>query len=545
MKKVVLFLVVLCMTLNSFSMFALAADEISFSISDMKGIIADLGDKLDDATALDRDKSFLLAKAYISTDDGIDTLIEIAENDEFSTNPVVADIYNVLGDISTWKDQFVFMLKLMKCFTPEERVEVLDTFHSRDDIGFKTADEKVIREIFEYFNPNTTIDTLESENTVSGAMIASLFSIFEGHVMLTDTKANSSDFALKKISPDFKNNFNEMLSEYTIDATVYTAEDFIDKILDEANEEFPSNIKRDIKEIFGVVGIYEAKKESSSSSSSSSGVKVTVTPGTGTSGSSTVDKNDMTQYGTVTPGTIISPEAILDKIAEHEATTQPGTGTEAPGTGTETPGTGTETPGTGTGTGTSGFRLIGFDDCVDHWSDGVTTYLKYKSILKGDAGTNNYRPDFKINREEMSVIIMRYFELRDHVRVAHNVSTGFDDEEEMSPWAVESIAYLTKKGVLKGYPDGDFRPKQEITREEAIAIISRVLNNRYRPKTIAEDYVDHDDIGEWAVWDVNYTSSLKIAEGYSTGEFLPKNNITRAEVASLIYKMMCIEGMAR
>ncbi len=574
MKKVLLFVVAFCMLFNTFAMCSFAAEDVTFSFSEMQAIIKELGDKLASADAVDRSKGFVLAKSYLSTNDGVDTLIGIVEADEFTaSNPLVEAIHKVLGDITSRKEQFIFMLKFAKCFTEEERVAVLDAFYAREDMGFDSDVDAQVGNIFKYFNTDLTIGSIDEGNDVTGAMIASLFKIFDGHLMLTDTKRGSSDFELDYISNTFEGKLDELLNEYTVSGESYNASALIESIIGDANEIIPDDIKDDIKDVFRVVGIYTPKKASSGSSSGTNSSPTVVikpstptTPSTGTTGS-TINKNDMSQYGTRVPGIILSPNDLLDKIINESSSGEttpdvgekPGTeepGTEIPGTqepGTEQPGT---TPGTGTGTGTgtgsgagtgsAGTAVIdGFDDCDNHWSDGVTTYLKYRKILKGDYGTNNYRPDSRINREEMAAIIVRYIELREDFKIGKADYASFADASDISPWALDSIVYLTDAGILKGYPDGNFKPKQEITREEAIAIISRVLDNKYRPQRIAADYADHNDIGEWARWDVYYVSSLGIASGYSTGEFLPKNNITRAEVASLIYNKMCVEGVIR
>lgn len=500
MKKVLLFFLVCCLVVNSMLVSVLAAPaDIEFSMSEVKAMIAELGEKLDVADADDRAASFLLAKTYLSTDEGVDTLIEIIENDEFTTNPVVSDIYTVIGDVTDRKEQFVFILKFMKCFDPEDRVEVMDRFYARDSIDFTVAERSDIRDIYLYFNPEATIDILDEENAVRGEMIASLFTIFDGKLMLTDSSAGAVDFKLKSISTAFKNKLDALLGEYTFSDEDYSSKAFINMIIEGVNEDFPRSTKLKIKNVFETVGIYEPveeSKNSSSSSSSSSGITGGVA-------------GDVPSYGNLTPGTIVSPAEF---IAQHTV---------------------------------AGTEIAGFDDTVGHWCHNYTTILKHVGILAGDAGTNNYRPDWKINREEMAVLMMRILALRDGVDAADATHITYLDEADISPWAVNSISYLTPLGILKGYPDGNYMPKKEITREEAVAIISRVLDYKYKVKTAVAHYADQEHIGDWAENDILYTSGLGIVNGYSTGEFLPKNYITRAEVATLIYNMMSVEGLLK
>ncbi|GAW91867.1 N-acetylmuramoyl-L-alanine amidase [Calderihabitans maritimus] len=43
-------------------------------------------------------------------------------------------------------------------------------------------------------------------------------------------------------------------------------------------------------------------------------------------------------------------------------------------------------------------------------------------------------------------------------------------------WAEKDILYLTKLGILQGYPDGTFRPEQTVTRAELAVVIKRVID---------------------------------------------------------------------
>lgn len=497
MKRALLFLITLCLVLNSFAISAFAAPaDVEFSMGEVKAMIAELGQKLNMASPEDRARGFLLARTYISTDDGIDTLIEIVENDEFATNPVVGDMYTVLGDISARKDQFVFVLKFFKCFEPEDRIEVMDKFYARDTEIFSASAKRDIATIFEYFNEEEEINSIEEGNAVTGEMIASLFAIFDGEIMLTDASYGSSDFKLKSMSNGFKNKLNDLLDEYSIGGKTYTAKSFVEMLLKDANRQYSSGIKTKIKNVFKNLGIYVPASDDTTSNS-------------GTNGNGTTTVLPTPQYGTMTPGKILSSSELL---AQHQAV---------------------------------GNKIEGFDDTAGHWSYNDTTFLKHIGILAGDAGTNNYRPDWKINREEMAVLMLRVLEIRDGVDASSVSHIRFEDEGDISPWAVNAIAYLEPLGILKGYPDGNYMPKKEISREEAVAIISRVLDKKYAPTKAVTEFEDHHHIGEWAEEDVVYTASLNIVKGYTTGEFLPKNNITRAEVATLIFNMLCVEGLLK
>lgn len=65
-----------------------------------------------------------------------------------------------------------------------------------------------------------------------------------------------------------------------------------------------------------------------------------------------------------------------------------------------------------------------------------------------------------------------------------NPSTGmsyYTDDAQIGSWAIPSVDQLQLQGVMTGYPDGSFRPKANITREEFAVALDQamlVLENR-------------------------------------------------------------------
>jgi N-acetylmuramoyl-L-alanine amidase len=53
--------------------------------------------------------------------------------------------------------------------------------------------------------------------------------------------------------------------------------------------------------------------------------------------------------------------------------------------------------------------------------------------------------------------------------------TKFKDESKMSSWAIDSIKYVSDKGIMNGDTNGKFNPKKNLTREEAAVIVKKIL----------------------------------------------------------------------
>ncbi|MNI96416.1 Cellulosome-anchoring protein precursor [compost metagenome] len=92
---------------------------------------------------------------------------------------------------------------------------------------------------------------------------------------------------------------------------------------------------------------------------------------------------------------------------------------------------------------------------------------------------------------------------------------------------------------MKGFADGTFRPNQTITREEAIVILYRALQDKLLP-AVGEQlmFADNDKIAAWAQEAVAVMTSNGLIGGYPDDTIRPKANLTRAEVAAMIVKFI-------
>ena len=128
------------------------------------------------------------------------------------------------------------------------------------------------------------------------------------------------------------------------------------------------------------------------------------------------------------------------------------------------------------------YRIMG-DDCQSYYK---TTSCSYSDVARGDwfntyvatlenAGvivdtrTNGkFRPNDAITRAELASMIAQFAGL-DSASAA-----GFNDVGTIY-WAAKEIAIAAKVGWINGYPDGSFRPDQNVTRAELMAMVNRAL----------------------------------------------------------------------
>jgi uncharacterized repeat protein (TIGR02543 family) len=96
-------------------------------------------------------------------------------------------------------------------------------------------------------------------------------------------------------------------------------------------------------------------------------------------------------------------------------------------------------------------------------------------------------------------------------------------------WYAPEVAKAKAAGYITGYPDGTMKPQNPITREEVATIVARI-KNLTSDANAADKYTDAAKIGSWSKGGVGTVTSAKIMQGYPDGSFMPQGLMTRAEV---------------
>lgn len=141
------------------------------------------------------------------------------------------------------------------------------------------------------------------------------------------------------------------------------------------------------------------------------------------------------------------------------------------------------------------------------------------------------RPNANISRAEVAAIFFRL--LKDDVRDDNLTANSVFTDVAFGKWYNKSISTMAKIGIVKGRTANTFAPNAPITRAEFAAICSRFDRSNVEIKS------DFNDIsGHWAENEIRRAASLGWIQGYTDGSFKPDQNITRAEAASMINRML-------
>ena len=175
-------------------------------------------------------------------------------------------------------------------------------------------------------------------------------------------------------------------------------------------------------------------------------------------------------------------------------------------------------------------RKYAFLDIENHWAKEEIDYLAERGLVNG-IGNELFGPDQTITRAQFAKMISEIIKDSGNKTVFADVKT--------SDWYCESVVKVATAGIMQG--DGErFFPEQNITREE-IAVTSyrlfKYLGGRSEEK-IASEFLDYEEISEWAREDIAACAAIKLMNGMDDGCFYPKTNATRAESAVIVWRIL-------
>ncbi len=148
--------------------------------------------------------------------------------------------------------------------------------------------------------------------------------------------------------------------------------------------------------------------------------------------------------------------------------------------------------------------------------------LKTLGLVKGD-DFGYFRPGDTITRAEFCAMIVRALGLENAASYLAT-PTQFPDVKANVAWAYGYINVAVTKGVIKGYPDGTFKPSDPVSEAEALTMVMRALGYK--------DSLPGD-------WPLDYImKGAEDAVGLVKSGFVPSTSATRAFVAVMIGNML-------
>ena len=111
--------------------------------------------------------------------------------------------------------------------------------------------------------------------------------------------------------------------------------------------------------------------------------------------------------------------------------------------------------------------------------------------------------------------------------------TKYSDVSE-SAWSAKAISWATEAGIVNGTSDTTFDPEGDITREQIATMLYRYAGNGAQADaSVLDDFVDGDEVSDWAVNAMAWAVEEGYMQGKGANDLQPQATATRAEVAAL------------
>ena len=146
-------------------------------------------------------------------------------------------------------------------------------------------------------------------------------------------------------------------------------------------------------------------------------------------------------------------------------------------------------------------------------------------------------PDRNMTRGEAATVFARILAEYRGDSLEDGYTSKFPDVAA-NAWYEDYVAYLEKLGVVVGFDDGKFHAEASITREQFVTMCVRL--NDWMALTIyeSEQAGFPDATGSWAAEYIHTATRNGWIVGYPDGKFHSEDEITRAEVVTIINRML-------
>ncbi len=177
-----------------------------------------------------------------------------------------------------------------------------------------------------------------------------------------------------------------------------------------------------------------------------------------------------------------------------------------------------------------------FTDIQDYWGATYVDFLYNADITTGYSD-GTFRPNQNISRAQFAVMLYRYLKLDESKYTSVNLP--FADLGSIPAYAIPAVKALYTEGVITGSEKNGklyFNPDSALTRAQAAAMIGRTQAKGYALADLT--FSDSTSIPAYAAYYIRAMVGQGVISGYSDGTFKPHSNITRGQMAKILYNLM-------
>ncbi|OUL17929.1 DUF1565 domain-containing protein [Nostoc sp. 106C] len=173
-----------------------------------------------------------------------------------------------------------------------------------------------------------------------------------------------------------------------------------------------------------------------------------------------------------------------------------------------------------------------------YWAKGYIEALASQQIIAGFPD-GSFKPNDPVTRAQFATIITKAL-----TPPAKRAAIEFKDVKS-NFWAYAAIKSAYQSQFVSGYPDGTFKPQQQIPRVQALVSLASGLGLTADNQNILSFYTDAAQIPNYALNQVAAATARQLVINYPTVKQLnPNRDATRAEVAAFVYQALVNAGRA-
>ncbi|KKR26790.1 MAG: hypothetical protein UT55_C0001G0001, partial [Candidatus Peregrinibacteria bacterium GW2011_GWE2_39_6] len=161
----------------------------------------------------------------------------------------------------------------------------------------------------------------------------------------------------------------------------------------------------------------------------------------------------------------------------------------------------------------------------------ITTLQKQKVVQGYPDGT------FQANKAVSRVEALKVILAISGDTIISGTEINFKDTKN-DQWYSDYLATAQMLGIVQGYPDGTFKPDQEVNRVEFIKMLTKALKIDVDPVVIDNPYLDINRL-EWYAPYAQFVKETNISP-WNTN-LAPSTAMSRGEVAEMLYRILVLE----
>lgn len=183
---------------------------------------------------------------------------------------------------------------------------------------------------------------------------------------------------------------------------------------------------------------------------------------------------------------------------------------------------------------------VAFKDVpANYWAKTYIEALASQNIIAGFPD-GSFKPNDPVTRAQFATIVTKAL-----TPPTKRAAIKFKDVAS-NFWAYAAIQSAYQSEFVSGYPDGTFKPQQQIPRVQALVALANGLGLTANNQNVLSFYTDAAQIPNYAIAPVAAATARQLVINYPTAKQLnPNREATRAEVAAFVYQALVNAGRAQ